>query len=317
MGVERRIVVWSAGLASAWALVVSACGGDDDAATGARNAASDGGSADGSLQATDGGGGSGDSGAPCQGAACVPPGAVCHSSGFCWENPTPSGESINAIAGTSPNDVWFVGGQDNVIHWDGQRLAPFPVPVTTYLADVEALDATHVWAVGGLGDIFFWNGTTWAAQKSGVEQYLSAVSAVTPSDVWAVGSNGTVLHFDGTTWKSVTTPSAYSGHLVGVYASSATDVWVVGTEGTLKKWDGGTSFVAETIDGDGGKPFGFGAIWGAGGKVWASTSTQPATIYVRQGTTWSAEATGIDTVLRSGFALDATHAFAGSSAQIP
>lgn len=228
--------------------------------------------------------------------------SVCYASGFCWENPTPTADTLYGVSGSSANDVWIVGGPGSVFHWNGARLAPRAPAIDTFLTSVHALDATHVWAVGGEGTIVFWDGTKWTTQPSGSNQQLNAVWAIDADDVWAVGNRGTVLHYSGGSWSTIAS-SAYPPHLWGVYAANKTDVFIAGDTGRLAKWDGG-QFVAETIAG-GGTPS-FRAIWGAGGSAWAGTDDA---VYTRTGSGWTLEASVAGGV-RSGFALDATTSIA-------
>ena len=53
-----------------------------------------------------------------------------------------------------------------------------------------------VWIVGTQGAILHWNGASFTATPSGTKNALFAVTGTGPSDVWAVGS-GVIMHFSG------------------------------------------------------------------------------------------------------------------------
>ena len=130
---------------------------------------------------------------------------------------TPAGsidDSLAAVAGDSPHDVWAVG-QQYVVAADGEH-------------SIHPL-------------VLHWNGTRWKAVSSpdpagpGHRSFLSGVVAPSPTGVWAVGSavrHGTrwvqhalAEHWDGTSWQIVPTTD---NPLTGVSGLSANDVWAAG-----------------------------------------------------------------------------------------
>jgi hypothetical protein len=130
-------------------------------------------------------------------------------------------DELNAIGGTSADDLWAAG-----FAFDGNKIA-------------------H-----GLLEHF--NGTRWRTARApaapGIPDF-AAVSAVSADDVWAVGTaltatNSTLAaHWDGHAWQVVTTP-CLSGtkiilredgcrtqnNLTGVTAIATNDVWASGYE---------------------------------------------------------------------------------------
>ena len=89
---------------------------------------------------------------------------ACTAQGWCWQNPLPQGNHLNAVWGAGPADAWIVGDNGTILHW---------------------------------------NGKVWSAVASGTSKSLSSVWGSGAQDVWAVGGAGTTLHFDGATWSSV------------------------------------------------------------------------------------------------------------------
>lgn len=69
-----------------------------------------------------------------------------------------------------------------------------------------------VWAVGENGTIFHFDGTTWFSVSSGTTQHLYAVHAITPSLAYAVGQGGIILQWDGGTWKPNLSPTIEDLH---------------------------------------------------------------------------------------------------------
>lgn len=69
-----------------------------------------------------------------------------------------------------------------------------PPPTTRTLQSVWGSSGSDVFAVGRNGTILHYNGTSWSPMKSSTTQWLHGVWGSSGSDVFAVGSGGTILH---------------------------------------------------------------------------------------------------------------------------
>ncbi|HEX4655926.1 MAG TPA: alkaline phosphatase family protein [Streptosporangiaceae bacterium] len=179
-----------------------------------------------------------------------------------------SDNSLGAVAGSSPTDVWAAGNflpdtaasnQDATLsfaeHYDGKKWSVVPTPNTgTNFNSFYGLAASQgqAWAVGEYLNsdyqdralIETWNGQNWSIadnpQPGSVRDMLFGASALSPSDVWVVGdqegSDHTfqtlVEHWDGSSWTVVPTPDPGSAgnHLYAVDAVSPDDVWAAGMQ---------------------------------------------------------------------------------------
>jgi hypothetical protein len=156
-------------------------------------------------------------------------GLVEHWDGTRWQivsTPGGSAETLNAVAGTGPDDVWVAGSMN--------LGAPPPA-----------------------GDNAFFehfNGTSWQAVPGPAGNFsedpieVTGLAALSPSDVWAVGTQNPELsgqpgslnmaaHWNGKTWTVVPTPDlgnsvSQADVPTGVTAISATNVWASGVEFT-------------------------------------------------------------------------------------
>jgi alpha-tubulin suppressor-like RCC1 family protein len=140
-----------------------------------------------------------------------------HWSGGHWTvvpSPDPGiSNTLTAIGGTGPNDLWAVGWFEN--------------STEQFIAML----------------LLHWNGTAWSfttPPSEGGIQLAEAVTAITPDDVWVVGDTATETvsaHWDGTSWTQVATPILTSkdsdNHLTGVMALGANDIWATGYEGNV------------------------------------------------------------------------------------
>jgi hypothetical protein len=202
-----------------------------------------------------------------------------------------SGGRLVAIWGSSPSDVWTVGG-DTVARWDGAWTSTTFDP--SRLSGISGTSASDVWVVGdvpstGRREILHWDGSTWSlayqsAQSSG---FLTGVFAIAPNDAWAVGngSSGIVLHWNGATWAPQTgmPPTPYDA----VWAASANDVWI-GGNGLVAHWDGSSWTSRPTPN-----PAGFvTGIWGSSATdVWvAAADGLGGDVMHFDGTSWTSPA---------------------------
>ena len=147
-----------------------------------------------------------------------------HWDGTSWTvvpspNANPNGNSLNAVAGASPSDIWAVGSQVHqantsdltlIEHFDGVqwKLVPSPNPLTgnldqNILNSLVAVSPDNVAAVGFLLNsaipnaltlVERWDGTSWRVVPSpnvstapSDANHLNAVAALSASDMYAVG----------------------------------------------------------------------------------------------------------------------------------
>ncbi len=156
-------------------------------------------------------------------------GLVEHWDGTRWQivsTPGSSAETLTAVTGTGPDDVWAAGSMN--------LGAPPPAGDNTFF---EHFNGTSWQAVPGPAGNF---------SEDPVE--VTALAALSPSDVWAVGTQNPELsgqpgslnmaaHWNGKTWAVVPTPDlgnsvSQADVPTGVTAISATDVWASGVEFT-------------------------------------------------------------------------------------
>ena len=179
-----------------------------------------------------------------------------------------SDNSVGAIAGSSPTDVWALGdflpdaahsNQDVTLtfaeHYNGKTWTVVRTPNTGPNFNSfygGAASQGWAWAVGehlnsqyqDRALVEVWNGKAWSIanvpQPGDVRDMLFAASALSPSDVWVVGDqesgNGRfetlAEHWNGSTWTVVPTPDPGSSgnHLYAVDAVSPDDVWAAGQQ---------------------------------------------------------------------------------------
>jgi hypothetical protein len=108
--------------------------------------------------------------------------------------------------------------------------APADDAITASLLSVWGSGPADVWAVGSDGAVVHYDGKHWVLRESGVKTRLSSVSGTAPDDVWAVGDEGVTLHFDGHTWSPVNSGDKQAT-LLSVRATSRSEVFISGIDG--------------------------------------------------------------------------------------
>ncbi len=112
--------------------------------------------------------------------------------------------------------------------WTVERSEPGGV-----LLSVWGSSPTDLWAVGGQAErglVLHGDGTQWTPVETGALGLLWWVYGFGANDVYAAGERGLLLHYDGVTWKHVATGTTKT--LFGLWGASGEDVWVVGGEAT-------------------------------------------------------------------------------------
>src|SRR5262249_34609125 len=133
-------------------------------------------------------------------------GRLCSADHWCWENPLPQGNTLNAIWASSEDDIWAGGVHGTMLHWDGQAWS-----------NQQSMDPAL--AISG-----FWGSA--------------------PDDIWAVGTRSgrdfsfasVILHWDGVSWSPVSHPA--SNRFNSIHGSGRDNVWAVGA-GPPVVWNGG------------------------------------------------------------------------------
>jgi len=172
---------------------------------------------------------------------CGPKYKVCSEDGWCLHSSWPAPNTVNAIWGSSADNIWAGGHEMPMLHWDGtgwyQREGPESVN------DIWGTDEKHIWAVSNRG-VHFFDGETWEELEPTreLQSTLFGLWGFSETDVWAVGSDrsheGMIAHYDGVEWTAHPIDGASS--LYGVWGPSPDSVWAVGRYGNIWHFDGST-----------------------------------------------------------------------------
>jgi len=187
---------------------------------------------------------------------------------------------LNAIWGSSGTDVFAVGDNGLIIHYDGNNWSL--MGSGTPDLDISGVWGTHgsdVFAVGSGGMLLHYDGNSWSRTSLDGIGDLNAIWGSSATDVFAVGDNGLIIHYDGDNW-SLMGSGTTDLDMSGVWGTSGTDVFAVGKH----EHTGGVLH----YDGDGWSAESEGpvnAIWGSSANdVWAIGES--GTILHKDGESW-------------------------------
>jgi hypothetical protein len=136
-------------------------------------------------------------------------------------------EFLKGVWGSSATDVFAVGENGMIMHYDGVEWIKMKSPTMEHLYGVWGSSSSNVYAIGAAGTILHYNGLIWSADiESGITEDLRAIWGTGDSDIYSAGDAGTILHFDGMSWTEMESNS--NAWLLGMWGTSDTNIYAVG-----------------------------------------------------------------------------------------
>ncbi|UCH42738.1 MAG: PKD domain-containing protein [Dehalococcoidales bacterium] len=190
--------------------------------------------------------------------------------------------TLQGVWGNSPSDVYAVGDESTVLHYNGTSWRLMDTPAEVSLQGIWGSSSSDIFAVGLDGAILHYDGEDWSQMDSGTTSSLEAVWGTSSSDVFAAGEGGTILHYDGDDWSIMDVNQTEAFH--DIWGSSPSDVIAGGDGASRKIWHyDGIDWGRAIIDINAGRIFGIwgtspsdafavgyaGIIWHYGGASWS------------------------------------------------
>ena len=237
-------------------------------------------------------------------------GTILHYDGASW-SPMNSGTTFGlaGVWGSSLNDVFAVGMGGTILHYDGTSWSPMNSGTINDLHYVWGASSTDVFVVGRIGTILHYDGTSWSPMNSGTTFLLEGIWGASSTDVFATGISDTILHYDGTSWSPMNSGTTFG--LRDIWGASSTDVFVVGDGSTILHYDG-VSWSPMNVETDDQ----FLGIWGTSSNDIFTVGFN-GTILHYDGASWFPMNSGLTSLLRGIWGASSTDVFAvGSSGTI-
>ncbi|MEI6127715.1 MAG: PKD domain-containing protein, partial [Pseudomonadota bacterium] len=194
-----------------------------------------------------------------------------------WKDVTPAGvstETLFAVWGSSPSDVYAVGNSGTVLHYNGTAWSAETSNTTAQLLSIWGLNSTNIYAVGkedpvaGTATLLHKTstGTTWG--KEPLKDYKTDASYdYDIYTVWGYAANkvyvgdmyGEFFLFDGNGWSKIEPgPGVGSIPITGIWAANSTNLFVTASTG-IARFNG-----TEWAHDDAGNTGSVNEIWGTG-----------------------------------------------------
>jgi hypothetical protein len=144
---------------------------------------------------------------------------------------------LMSIWGSSPSDIWAVGSEGCVVHFDGKTWRQQPSITARNLTAVAGTASNDVWAVGAEGVTLHFDGHNWSETESSEGRVLLGAWSNASGEVWVSGVEGSVglLRYYTTkkhAWENKHIPGSKS--LWRAAGAGADNVWVVGSDDDAK-----------------------------------------------------------------------------------
>lgn len=225
---------------------------------------------------------------------------------------------IHTIHGTGPGDIWLGASNYNLHwDGQGFTPAKNQVGRERAWRSVWAVSPSDVWAVGAQGSVAHFDGTAWKEQKlDGIEFDLLSVAAW-PSDVFVTAGGNELHRFDGKSWKIERPPELQNASLHRIWGLSPRDLYVQVSKGkdgppVIAHFDG-TKWQLVTLGDKTGTVY---AIHGsAADDIWAAGKTtkgfgEGGQLLHFDGKTWTQAVLPVDVPLSDVYATSKTLAWA-------
>ena len=147
--------------------------------------------------------------------------------------PTGSPQDLDGIWASGPTDIFAVGQQGTVMHYDGTSWTKLTTGTTATLTGVWGSSRTDVYFVGAdiNGSIVLhYDGNSFTTTRP-AGRVLLAIHGRSANAIYAVGEQGLILRFDGSSWAQE--QGGVTEHLEDVWMSPGGDVYVVGSNALI------------------------------------------------------------------------------------
>lgn len=211
--------------------------------------------------------------------------------------------NLSEVWGSAPTDVYAVGQQATLFHFDGVQWDRVTIPGWYEVTAMWSSSPRDVFALSK-ERIAHFDGIAWT-EVAEADRPLRAIWGASSRDVFAAGS-GLVLHYDGDSWTTMGVPplpGLKEPRIESIWGSSSSDVFAVGGAEILH-YDG-VAWTAMDSPGAGGLL----DVWGTAGDDVYAVGTHGRILHY-DGNAWSVLASPTDMTLHGVGGTSASDVFA-------
>lgn len=148
----------------------------------------------------------------------------------------PTGLSgITDVWASSPSDVWAVGDDAIIAHYDGAAWRR-TIAGSPFKSSIWGSGPTDVYVLSTF-DLVHYDGSSWTEIDLDAGGGDGQVWGTSANDVWVMTDSSEISHFDGLRWETIDTFD-FVGDLAAVWGPSPDDLWAVGSAGAIAHYDG-------------------------------------------------------------------------------
>ncbi|HCX24182.1 MAG TPA: hypothetical protein DHN29_19830 [Cytophagales bacterium] len=163
-------------------------------------------------------------------------GLILRFDGEQWQQMNPENPRTRDIWGTGVNDVYFVGGQGGILHYNGNLWDSTDIDDRGYVQRVWGTASDNVYVTtGNSGKIVHYDGADWQLERTG-QRFVKGIWGSGANDIYISGDRGTILHFDGEAWSQL--PSGVPKSMSDMWGTAPDNIYAVGEHGTISHFDG-------------------------------------------------------------------------------
>ena len=149
---------------------------------------------------------------------------------------TPTGlDGITAVWASSQTDVWAVGDDAIVAHYDGASWGR-TIAGSPFKSSIWGSGPSDIYALSTF-DLVHYDGSSWTEVELDAGGGDGQVWGTGASDVWVMTDSSEISHFDGARWETLETFD-FVGDLAAVWGPAPDDLWAAGSAGAIAHYDG-------------------------------------------------------------------------------
>ncbi len=205
----------------------------------------------------------------------------------------------------SDSDMWLVGANGLILHYNGAAWTTVDGGTTEDLNDIYFVDENTGFAVGANGTFMTYDGTAWTIVDAGVSDMLNGVAFADADNGFIIGDDGFVMQYSSGTFTTMEATDESGDPITkdfyGIDVVDANNYWACGKSKFIINYDG-TSWTGGVV---GGKDHY--AVWfNAANDGWVSSKDGRIQHY--DGSEWTEIQTEADDLF--GISFDGTTGYA-------
>lgn len=178
-----------------------------------------------------------------------------------WLRDTNTDETVEKIWASSENDIYFVGKEGTIVHYDGTSFSKMNSGTTIWLKSITGFKDSdtglvHIWAGGWedliRGQVIYYNGTDWNKIWDDNNPFYEDNNYLDPGAIWRADDENIVLYVGGSEDGIIVNHSLkdFNNHQILYYetggafhdinGNSINDQFYVGDQGNVLHFNGST-----------------------------------------------------------------------------